>query len=390
MNDMLDGQKNELLTLFAPGDGGEIPPYLAGREKEKQFFQLAIYTLMERRQGHQNMIVYGPRGNGKTSLLEKLSEYTRNEYGDNVEVLWATPSEIRTSEKLEHWIRSEGKPATPVVQGIQGKAGAWILEGSANLKIQRPDGIKAAIRERCNANPVVLIVDEAHRLDRQTAEDLLNASQTVRRERIPFFLVLAGTPGLIGALDQAEASFWDRGQVFPLGRLSLQESVEALVKPLDPLDIRIAKGLAEEVAAKAHCYPFFIQFWGKCMMEQLVDSGKMVIDRDMVINAEPQVIARRNQMYAKRFSELNDRKLLNVAGEVARAFISNNNKPIPVLEICGLVGEMESVKTLESLGYIWQVPPDKGDTLSYEPGIPSLMGYIDNQTLGLAAPGLTP
>lgn len=74
------------------------------------------------------MIVYGPRGNGKTSLLEKLSDYTRSKYGDDVEVLWATPSEITTSEKPEHWIRSEGKPATPVVQDIPGKAGAWVLK----------------------------------------------------------------------------------------------------------------------------------------------------------------------------------------------------------------------------------------------------------------------
>ncbi len=383
---MLPKVKNQLLTLFTPGDGAGIPPYLAGREKEKQFFELAIYSLMEKHQGHQNMIVYGPRGNGKTSLLEKLSECTRSEYGDNLELLWATPSEIRTSEKLEHWIRSEGKPATPVVQDIRGKAGAWVLEGSANLKIQRPDGIKAAIRERCAANPLVLIVDEAHRLDKQVAEVLLNASQTVRREKIPFFLVLAGTPGLIAALEQAEASFWDRGQVFPLGRLSLQESIEALCKPLAPFGIQIAKELAEEIATKAHCYPFFIQFWGKSLMEQLVDSGQMSIDRDAVINAESQVITRRNQIYAKRFSELNDRKLLHIARDVARAFISNNNKPIPVLEICSLVGEMENIKTLESLGYIWQVTPDQDDTLSYEPGIPSLMGYINKQTSGLSVP----
>ncbi len=383
---MLPKVKNQLLTLFTPGDGAGIPPYLAGREKEKQFFELAIYSLMEKHQGHQNMIVYGPRGNGKTSLLEKLSECTRSEYGDNLEILWATPSEIRTSEKLEHWIRSEGKPATPVVQDIQGKAGDWVLEGSANLKIQRPDGIKAALRERCAANPLVLIVDEAHRLDKQVAEGLLNARQTVRREKIPFFLVLAGTPGLIAALEQAEASFWDRGQVFPLGRLSLQESIEALCKPLAPFGIQIAKELAEEIATKAHCYPFFIQFWGKSLMEQLVDSGQMSIDRDAVINAESQVITHRNQIYAKRFSELNDRKLLHIARDVARAFISNNNKPIPVLEICSLVGEMENVKTLESLGYIWQVTPDQDDTLSYEPGIPSLMGYINKQTLGLSVP----
>jgi len=379
-------RKNELLTLFTPGDGGDAPPFLAGRESEKQFFQLAVYTLMKKHQGYQNMIVYGPRGNGKTSLLHNLADNARREYGESIEVLWVTPSEIRTPEKLDHWIRSEGRGATPVVQEISGKIKAWLAEASANLKIQRQDGIKNAIKERCIANPLVLIVDEAHRLDEETAEYLLNASQTVRWENIPFFLVLAVTPGCMSTLGQAEATFWERGEIFPLGRLSLQESVEALVKPLEPFGIRFAEGVAEEVAIKTHCYPFFIQLWGKFLMEVLVHEEQDIIGVEMVFEAEPKVNMRIHQMYAKRFSELDDQELLHLAAEIARAFISNDNKPIPILEINELAGEREGMKTLEYLGYIWRVLRAEGRQLGYEPGIPSLMGFIDEQTADLSVP----
>jgi len=148
---------------------------------------------MKKHQGTQNMIVFGPRGNGKTSLLGNLAGKARKQYGDGIEVLWTTPSEIRASGKLEHWIKFEGRNATPVVQEIAGKAGAWLVEGKASLKIQRPDGIKIAIKERCASKPVVLIVDDAHRLNETTAEDLLNASQAVGRV-FRFFLCWLARP----------------------------------------------------------------------------------------------------------------------------------------------------------------------------------------------------
>ncbi|MCY4050050.1 MAG: ATP-binding protein [Gammaproteobacteria bacterium] len=388
MNRILD-RKKELLTLYTPGDGGEVPPFLAGRGSEKQFFQLAIYTLVKKHQGYQNMILFGPRGNGKTSLLHSLADEANKEYGDNIEVLWVTPSEITTPEKFDHWIRSEGRRATPVVQEVRGKIKAWFAEGTASFSIQRSDGIKTAIKERCEAKPLVLIVDEAHRLDEKTAEDLLNASQSVRRENIPFFLVLSGTPGLTRSLAQAEASFWERGEIFPLGRLSLPESVEALVKPLEPFDILFAGGVAKEVAIKSHSYPFFIQLWGKCLMEELVNTEKTIVDAKTVLDAERRVNSRIHQMYAKRFSELDDRGLLNVAAEIAEAFLSNNNMPIPILEMNELVGDRKDVELLEQLGYIWRVLRDEAKQLGYEPGIPSLMGFVLEQIRGFSEPETT-
>ncbi len=385
MNNILVEKRNELLTLFTPGDGGEIPPYLAGREREKQFFRLAVYTLMEKHQGNQNMIVYGPRGNGKTCLLEDLASKTRENYGDKIDILSVTPDEITTPEMLEFWINTHEKPIMPVAETAEVKAGLPGFAGGVGVTFRQPGGVVTAIRKRCkDHHPVIMIVDEAHTLEDEVTRALFNASQTVRKENNPFFLVLAGTPGLLRTLGQANASFWERGEEFPLGRLSVEESVEALVKPLEPFGIPFANGVAEDVAIRAHCYPFFLQVWGRCLVEELVNRGRTTIDQYTVIHAEPKVIVRRNQMYAKRFNEIDDRELLPVAGKLARAFIANDNKPIPTPEINKLVGEREIVKTLDRLGYIWQLPVvAKGEKLSYEPGIPSMMNFVKEQTVGL-------
>ena len=57
-----------LSRLFKPG-GGVVPPYLAGRKREQEFFRDCVEALKDRDPISQDMIVYGPRGNGKTTLL---------------------------------------------------------------------------------------------------------------------------------------------------------------------------------------------------------------------------------------------------------------------------------------------------------------------------------
>ena len=84
--------------------------------------------------------------------------------------------------------------------------------------------IRKLLQERSGNKPFILIVDEAHRLTPAIAESLLNASQTVRLEGCPFLLVLAGTPNLEATLGEANASFWERSEIIPLGRLSPEEA----------------------------------------------------------------------------------------------------------------------------------------------------------------------
>lgn len=61
------------LDPFVPG-AGILPPYLAGREAEQSLFRKIFGRLREGRSLPDEVILYGPRGNGKTALLSWIEK----------------------------------------------------------------------------------------------------------------------------------------------------------------------------------------------------------------------------------------------------------------------------------------------------------------------------
>ena len=88
----------DLEYLFSPGDGAVLPPYLAGRKQEQEFFQRCVRALKKRIPPIQDMIVYGPRGNGKTTLLRYLQKETLQKEGSKLDILWTTPIALEHPE----------------------------------------------------------------------------------------------------------------------------------------------------------------------------------------------------------------------------------------------------------------------------------------------------
>ena len=82
---------------FRPGDGG-LPPYLAGREGEQALFRSLLAMLDRGEAPPSEVILYGPRGNGKTALLVWIQEVAAPSYA--VDVLRLTPAKIRTDLEL--------------------------------------------------------------------------------------------------------------------------------------------------------------------------------------------------------------------------------------------------------------------------------------------------
>ena len=110
---------------FRPGTGAP-PPYLAGREREKRLFRGLLGELVGGAPPASEVILHGPRGNGKTVLLRWLRREARSRSG--LEVLARTPSDIadriRLAEELlpETWWRRYG-PDEVVVAGISWRPG---------------------------------------------------------------------------------------------------------------------------------------------------------------------------------------------------------------------------------------------------------------------------
>ncbi len=385
--------ERKLKNLFKPGTGVP-PPYLAGRKEEREYFRDCVEALLDRDTLSQDMIIYGPRGNGKTVLLRDLQRETLRENAGKLDIAWMTPNRLRNPVQLADQLIGDDQKLRSKVKAAGISLNFGVAQGHAELDLsKRALTINDLLREKSQKKPFILIVDEAHTLGQPIRQDLLNESQNLRGEGYPFFLVLAGTPNIRSELQKANASFWGRNKRFRLGRLSIEESQEAINIPLTSCKITLVPGVAQAVAERAHCYPYFIQIWGDCLAKRLHQTGKREITMAMVREIEPEVLAECNEMYLDRRNELTEMNLLPVAECIARKFVENPKGNISEGDIHELVEKtlrgrgvpvtdaiiMEKTEKLSQVGYIWQV--DYARSIGYEPGIPSLMCYVNDRAL---------
>ncbi|MCY4150473.1 MAG: AAA family ATPase [Gammaproteobacteria bacterium] len=392
----------KLKFLFHAGDG-RIPPYLAGREQEEKYFQDSVDLLIRKYPSDQNMIIYGPRGNGKTALLRYLQEATLKAVGDKLDILWVTPSQFKDLAQLAGLIvgNDQGlfRKALKLFDDVTASANIGMASVSTSLShTTEMLALQNLLSEKSQKKPFILIIDEAHMLPPDIGYVLLNASQNVRAENFPFFLVLAGTPNLETALSQASASFWDKSKIFPLGRLSVDDAHKALSKPLESCQVACVEEALVEVIDRAHCYPYFIQIWGNCIAGQLAMTGSRRVTMETLSTVKDEVIADCSNIYILRHNELDKMGLVPLAADIGDAFAENDNQPIQVHELADKVRvflqkQEESathdtiqvtMQKLLHIGYIWKISvTDKTEEevplLCYEPGIPSLMEFIRRQ-----------
>ena len=376
------------------------PPWFSGREKEKDYYHKAIRKLVTDKPPGASIIVFGPRGNGKTSLLRHLQSRTREEYGRSIDLLWTTLADIASRSQLMSLLVSgvTEKGIKTIVNAISklarirvGHDAGFIKVGIAGIKDRIYTHETDILRERCKLKPLVLMIDEAHELDPEVAKGLLNASQNVRGEGYKFLLVLAGTPNIKATLSKASSTFWDKCACFSLGRLSDRFAIEALEKPLRDQNIGFHVDVAEEVAVvRAQGYPVFIQQWGEALSHHLVKTGSKTVTMDMVATVEKDVAMRRNTIYESRKTEIKEAGLLPVAETLADAFLQQEQ--IRVIMIEKIIEDFllknplpetindplrYTLETFNHSGFIWQTVGGEGNDIDYyEPGIPSLMSNI--------------
>ncbi len=180
-------------------------------------------------------------------------------------------------------------------------------------------------------------MDEAHILTSGMAGILLDASQNIRGEDCPFFLVLAGTPNLETTLNQASATFWDKSSIFPLGRLSTEDAIQALTIPFNSCQVTCTEGVVEEIAHRAYNYPYFMKIWGDCIASRLFLTGSRKLKMDTVREAELAAVIKCTSIYRQRYNEL-DNMGFTLATDIASAFNESGNQYIPVQEFEKLVG----------------------------------------------------
>ena len=364
----------DALGPFQPGPGG-MPPYLAGREAEQALFRTLLKRLEDRIPLPSEVVLYGPRGNGKTVLLGWLEDEAMSRA--KVDTVVLLPSEIPDGGRLAELLlpRSWWERLTPQEVAVAGIS--WRPGGAGGP----PPSVDAVLAARARKAPLLVVMDEAHTLETGVGRALLNASQRVRR-RHPFLLVLAGTPNLRGHLGGMGASFWGRAQQLRIGRLDDRAAGEAFLRPFESEGIPVEPEALAEIRRLSHGYPYFVQLLGQAVWGRAVPDGRPErVTAATVEAARPEFERTRGNYYLERFEELKKRRLLGVGRSVAMAFGRTELLDESRLAAAIRAGLPDSddddaadraETALSDLGFIWGSDATPG----WEPGIPSLMDYI--------------
>ncbi len=390
----------EGLNPFRPGSGA-TPPYLAGRESEQGRLRKILAEISAGRPPAADMVMYGPRGMGKTVLLHWLKDEIRgykkpqifHMKSNQVCTCSTTANKLATPAKMWTFLLSEATLAEKVLGGETtagvkaGASAADIVSAEAFIaktwKEKEPtDGVLLnALISQCKKNPLVALVDEAHTMEPGLCRSLLNLSQEIREEA-PFLLVLAGTPGLSHFLTTVGASFVGRSEKMGIARLDAQATADAMVKPLQEDGITVDADALEHVVEDSQHYPYFIQLWGEALWDLAKQKELQKLTSEGVVEAKLVIESHRITFYKERRDTLEKKKLLPVSVAIATLFqqtetitkdtlidiIVDNFSDDPIARDLA----NDHLFTLIRHEFVWAPP----GTDLYEPGIPSLITYV--------------
>ena len=276
---------------YRPG-AGHMPPFLAGRGKEEEHFR----RLLRQNFATENILITGLRGMGKTVLLAHLKQLAEaagwiwvgndlSESSSLSEERLALRILTDISESLGRVLNSSEKE-----QGESTNASFEALKNMYEFTPGLPSDRLRNVLQRlgslvksAKARGIVLAYDEAQCLkDRADHNEfpmsmLIETIASLQRKTgtTQYLLVLCGLPQAQDALTEARTYTERMFNVITLERLSRADTHAAFVTPLKSLmpPLCISRELIDKAVDMTHGYPYLIQFFGKELVDELVQNG---------------------------------------------------------------------------------------------------------------------
>lgn len=300
-------RRSALSNPYKPGPG-HFPPHLAGRVGEQNYFA----RVLREKQPNCNFLITGLRGFGKTVFLERLRVMAEaggwlwisndlSESSSLSEERLATRilTDLAQAIAFKLSINGDGSRATKdasVGGGTSAEefgadinvfaAMKGVYENSPGLPTDRLKAVlnrACALAARARSSGLVLAYDEAQCLTDHVERNEYPMSMLVetigslqKNSSIsPMLLVLSGLPHVQDALIETRTYTERMFYVMHLDRLSREESVAALAKPLENLvpPLHVTQDLIEKLADLSGGYPYLIQFFGKELIEKVLANG---------------------------------------------------------------------------------------------------------------------
>lgn len=272
---------------YSPG-AGTPPPELAGRD---DLIEKASVTLDRLKNGlpARSFILYGLRGVGKTVLLNSLMldaeakdffcikiEATEKRSLAGLLVPQLRSALIRIS-RVER-ARSYANRALRAISGFVSKAKLKYDDIEFSIDIKPEHGladsgdfetdlmdlfvsIGQVAREMQNC--IVIFVDEIQYVSEDELSSLILAWHKVSQLQLPFTLVAAGLPQIVGQMGRARSYAERLFEFYHVDKLEKKSANLALIKPARKYGVVYADDAISEILKQTQSYPYFLQEWGK-------------------------------------------------------------------------------------------------------------------------------
>lgn len=308
---------DELDNPFRPGAGAP-PPALVGRDELIERFRLTVGRAVRKRPGKSVMPV-GLRGVGKTVLLNRFMEIAEQENlkvgyieatetGDLRRLLAARLRKIlldldragKLSRAVQRALGALGSftynlpDGTSITLNVDSLAG---VADSGDLSDDLTDLLVEAGRAAEDRNTgIVLAIDEVQYLGGDELAALIGAIHRTVQLNLPVVLVGAGLPQLPGLTGNAK-SYAERLFEFPrIDSLNDAQARDVLRLPAKDQGVKFENDALDELLARTHGYPYFLQEWGYEVWN--VASASPVTLQD-VRDAAPHVQAKLDENFFK-------------------------------------------------------------------------------------------
>jgi len=409
-------QRGEFGRVF-PAGSGSAPHILVGRATQaQQLIGLMADVCYEKyAQGLHGVVIHGPRGTGKTALLNTFRNVLMQHQAKVIRMDGnaALKSIGRLMGRLSQYIESPEERTQGHTKGMK-TGGAVFVKAEADYQHQNitkttevtPDQDVLSCLESILRNnpdtPVMLMIDEAHGADPAVLGELMNSVQTLGEyePNEPIGFVLAGTPDLIDLLrEESCKSTWFRDRIYfkrsiPMANdLSLEACKEAITNTLEAADVTIEGKDLIEMVSKCKGSPYFLQLLGECALESASQQNDVVrftkggeIDRAFESRIEERYMVAWRDVEDKDLSgctrQLGElwRRIEELDEEITPSLISKAIQSglthVPYSHKRRLNPE-EAEAYFKHLGLLWSTSADGESDWSL--GLPSFFDYVESK-----------